>query len=222
MEHNTVRHTKDDGTFYTEETIRTTPEDGIVSEHTIRPAAMPTETYGKARMGYNTTKSFSTNNPKVTRPFVFIFCGIFLLIGIGLLFTRAKLMAIPFLFMSVFGFIKSNKQIDKVAEELEAQGVDTTIDSPEELKEVAAEVSDTFKQNFTEVAQETFTEKNTKNFTKKTLPIYAALVVIVSLVCGFIIHPVMGGFIFLLLTVFGIFYYCVLLKLITTLSKKKD
>ena len=173
-------------------------------------------------MGYNTTKSFNTNNPKVTRPLVFIFCGIFLLIGIGLLFTRAKLMAIPFLFMSVFGFIKSNKQIDKVAEELEAQGVDTTIDSPEELKEVATEVSDTFKQNFTEVTQETFTEKNTKNFTKKTLPIYAVLVVILSLVCGFIIHPVMGGFIFLLLTVFGIFYYCVLLKLITTLSKKKD
>lgn len=222
MEHNTVHHTNEDGTFYTEETIRTTPEDGFVAEHTMRPAAMPSETFGKARVGYNTTKSFSTNNPKVTRPFVYIFCGIFLLIGIGLLFSHAKLMAIPFLFMSVFGLIKSNKQIDKVAEQLEAQGVDTTIDSPEELKEVAAEVSDTFKQNFAEVTQQTFTEKNTKSFTKKTLPIYAVLVVILSLVCGFLIRPAMGIFIFVLLTVFGIFYYCVLLKLITALCKKKD
>lgn len=222
MEHNTVHHTNEDGTFYTEETIRTTPEDGFVAEHTMRPAAMPSETFGKARVGYNTTKSFSTNNPKVTRPFVYIFCGIFLLIGIGLLFSRAKMMAIPFIFMSVFGFIKSNKQIDKVAEKLEQQGVDTTIDSPEELKEVATEVADTFKQNFTEAAQETFTEKNTNNFTKKTLPIYAVLVIVVSLALGFVVHPFMGIFIFVLLTIFGVFYYCVLLKLITMLSKKKD
>ncbi len=220
MEKDKVTHINTDGSFVTEETIRTTPEDGIVSERTLRPAAAPGETFGKARMGYSTTKSRSTNNPKVTKPFVYTCCGIFFLIGIGLFFTPFKIMGVFFLGMAIAGFLISKKQIDEVAESLKAQGQDVTINSPEELKEVVSEVSGQMKEDFAEVAQQTFTEQNTKSFSKTFLPIYYVLVLAVSALLWFVVHPLLSITVFVLLSVGGILYFF-LLKLITKLSQGK-
>lgn len=221
MEKETTRKTSDEGIFYQEETIRTTPEDGIVSDRDIRPAAMPAETRGKARVGYSTTKSFSTNDPKVTRTFVYIFCAVFLIIGIVAFALGQKVFGILFAAAAVFIFVKENKRIDEIAKDLEAKGADTTIDSPEELKEVVSGVSHEMKEKFTESAQETFTDDNFKRFTRLTLPIYAVITVAVSLALGFVVRMSMGIFIFFLLTFFGILYYCVFLKLLAKLFRKK-
>lgn len=220
MEKKTENKTTKSGIEYKEETIKTTPEDGFVHEQVIRPAALPTETRGHYHKGYTTTKSFSTNDPRVTRPFVYIMCGLFFLIGLGMLLSRNCFFAVCFLGGSVFGFVKEKKRIDEIARELEKQGHDVTIDSKEELDAIKTEVTDAMKAGFQESAKETFTQENVKQFTKKTLPIYCGLAIITTIAVSVMVNVILGVAVLLIFCVGGLFYYGVFLKILVYLCQK--
>lgn len=221
MEKETTRTEETSGLFQERETIRTTPEDGIVPDKVTRPAALSGETRGKAHVGYQSSRSFSTNDPRVTRPVVYIFCGIFLLIALITLINGLWGFSIIFGAAAVFAFIKENKRIDGIAQELSQKGQDVTIDSPEELKEVMTGVADEMKTGFQQSGEEVFTSSNIRRFTKLTLPIFCVLGVAVSLALGFVVGKAMGIFIFVLFAAIGVFYYCVLLKIIEKIFAKK-
>lgn len=220
MEKKTDYKIKENGSFSKEETIRTTPEDGLVREREIRPAALSGETRGKYHLGSSTTKTYSTNDPRVTRPFVAIFCGIFLLIGIVTLLLHLWLFSAAFIGAAIFTFVKANKDIDAIADKLKKQGKDVTIDSKEELHEVVTDVTDNMKSKFQEAGQETFTDKAMKNFTKKTLPIYCIFSLVISIALAVGIHPFLGILVFLVLAGGGALYYLFVLKVLPKLFKK--
>lgn len=220
MEKKTEYKTNENGSFRKEETIRTTPEDGAVSEREIRPAALSQETMGKSHIGYSTTKTVSTNDPRITRLVAGAFSVVFFLIGVVTLVLGQWLFSVAFIAAAIFILVKSKKQIDAVAEKLKEQGKDVTIDSQEELEEVVSGVTTDMATKFKETAQETFTEDHFKQFTKKTLPIYSVIGVVVSVVLGIVIDPAMGIFVFALLAAIGVFYYCVLLKLLEKIFRK--
>lgn len=221
MEKETTRTEEQTGLFQEQETIRTTPEDGFVPDKVTRPASMSDETRGKTHVGYQSSRSGSTNDPRVTRPVLYIFCGIFLLIALITLLNGLWGFSILFAAAAVFAFIKENKRIDGIAQQLAEKGQDVTIDSPEELKEVMTGVTDEMKTSFQKSAEETFTASNFRHFTKLTLPIFCVLGVVVSLALGFAVGKAMGIFVFVLFTAIGVFYYCVLLKIIEKIFAKK-
>ena len=120
------------GSYIKKETIKQTPEDGFVPDSIMEPTNP--DTIGKYHKGYRTTVTYTTNDPRITRPFIYGICSLFFAIGIILLLCRVWIMAIPFIAMSTFGFYKSKKDIDAIADELKKKGQDVTIDSKEELK----------------------------------------------------------------------------------------
>ncbi len=220
MEKKTDYKINENGSFCKEETIRTTLEDGLVPEREIKPAALSGETRGKYHVGYSTTKTYSTNDPRITWPFVAVFCGIFLLIGIITLLLHLWFFAAAFIGIAIFGFVKANKDIDAIADKLKKQGKDVTIDSKEELNEVVTDVTDKMKTSFQEVGQETFTQAHMKHFTKKTLPIYCFFTLVVSAALGAAVHVALGILVFLVLAVGGALYYFLILKLLPKLFHK--
>lgn len=219
MERKTEVKTTKSGIVFEEETIKTTPEDGFVHEQTIRPAALPTETRGKYHKGYSTTKTFSTNDPRVTRPFAYGMCGLFFVIGLGMLLAHQWFFALSFCGVSVFGFVKAKKDIDRIAQELKKQGRDVTIDSKEELCEVTSEVADIAKTGFQESAKETFTQEHMKRLTKLTLPWYCALGVIMTVVISLVVNVILGMVVLAIFCVGGFLFYGVLMKLLTLIGK---
>ena len=116
------------------ETIETTPLDGFVKDEEIRPVKM--QHYGKGNnqyhKGFSKTVIYTTNDPKVTRPFVYGICGIFLIIGIFMLLIGNWFFGITFTATALFSFLKSKKEIDKVAEDLKIKEQDVNIASAEE------------------------------------------------------------------------------------------
>lgn len=197
------------------ETIETTPEDGFVDTRIIRPAAM--QHYDKDNhmyhKGYSKTFTYSTNDPRITRPFIYGMCALFFGIGLIALFFGLWFFAIAFMGISTFTFIKSKKEIDKIAEELKQQGKDVTIDSKEEAEQIKKEVSETFKNGMNDVITSTFTKNNFKWFIKMSLPIYAVIVVIISILLGVFVSVFLGLFVFALLAIGGFLYFYVLSKI---------
>lgn len=198
------------------ETIETTPEDGFVHDSVIRPTKM--QHYGKDNTmyhkGYSKTFTYTTNDPRITRPFIKIMCGIFLTIGlVMLLLFRDLFFGIIFISVSIFAYFKANKDIDKVAEELKQQGKDVTIDSKEEAEQIKNEFVGTIKGGMNDVIASTFTKNNFKWFIKAGLPIYAIVVILVSLLLGIFVSIFLGLFIFGLLTIGGFLYFFILSKI---------
>ena len=55
--------------------------------------------YGKYHKGNRTIVSYSANDPRITRPFVYGMCGLFFIIGIILLLCKMWIMSICFITM---------------------------------------------------------------------------------------------------------------------------
>lgn len=197
------------------ETIETTPEDGFVHDSVIRPTKI--QHYGKDNTmyhkGYSKTFTYTTNDPRITRPFVYGMCALFFGIGLLTLLLGLWYFAIPFMGISIFTFIKSKKDIDKIAEELKKQGKDVTIDSKEEAEQIKNEFVGTIKDGMNDVISSTFTKNNFKWFIKASLPIYAIVVILVSLLLGIFVNLFLGLFIFGLLTIGGFLYFFILSKI---------
>ncbi len=221
MKKKTEYKINENGSFSKKETIITTPEDGFVPEREIRPAALSSETRGKSRKGYSTSKAYTTNDPRVTRPFIYIFCGIFFLIGMITLLLHLWFFAAAFIGAAIFIFVKSNKDVDAIAEKLKKQGKDVTIDSAEEWSEVMSDAVGQMKDGMKEVGQETFQKDHVKSFAKKSLPIYCILSLAASIGMGVGIHKALGMLVFVVLAVGGALYYGIVLLVLPRIFGNK-
>jgi hypothetical protein len=202
---------KENKIFKNIETIETTPNDGVVSEKVIRPIDM--NTIGKYHKGYTKTKVYSTNDPRITRPFIYGMCGLFFGIGLLTLLIGLWYFAIPFISISIFAFIKSKKDIDKIAEELKTKGHDVTIDSVEEKEQLKEEIVGSFKDSFKDVTSNTFTKDKFKWFVKTTIPIYCIITIVITLLLGILINIILGILVFIILSICGLLYYFILSKI---------
>jgi len=205
----------DNGTTTTIETIETTPEDGFVHGSVIRPTKM--QHYGKDNTmyhkGYSKTFTYTTDDPRITRPVAYTLCGIFVAIGIIMLLFRSWFFGIIFTAMGIFALSKSKKDIDKKAEELKQKGYDVTIDSKEEAEQLKNEVVGTFKAGMDDAIKSTFTKERFNWFLKTSLPIYAFIVIVVSLLLGIFISIFLGVIIFIMLSLGGLVYYYIISKI---------
>ena len=199
------------GTYTTIQTIETTPEDNFVPEREIRPTSI--DTYGKYHKGYTKTKTFSTNDPRIIKPFLYGMCGLFFAIGLFMLILGDLFFGIIFPLTSIFIFIKLKKDLDKKTEELRNKGYDVTIDSIEEKEQLKKQVITSFKDGVKDVTSSTFTKDKFKWFVKTTIPIYCVIVVIISLLLGLLVNILLGLFIFGILCIGGFLYYLILSKI---------
>lgn len=127
MEKETKTVINDNGS-YTKVTVQShTPEDGPVSMYKEFP--MDHDKRGKYLIGHLKKVSIATNDPKVTRPFVRIVCGIFFGIGIlqillGVLsFRLAKIIfglifGGAFIAVAIVGYSIANRDISRIEEKL--------------------------------------------------------------------------------------------------------
>ena len=111
---------KDNGTFETKGVIETTPDDGFVHQADIHDVGQGD--YGKYQKGYSKSVTYATNDPRITRPFVYSFCAVFFIIGIILLVSKTWFLGIMFTFISVFGFFRARKDINKIEKEIKERG----------------------------------------------------------------------------------------------------
>ena len=197
------------------ETIDTTPEDGFVKDKEIRPVKM--QHYGKGntqyRKGFAKTVTYSTNDPRITRPFAYGVGGIFLAIGIIMLLVGNCFFGIIFTAIAIFGLVKSKKDIDKVAEELKRKGKDVTIDSIEEKEQLKNEIRDIFENSINNITTSTFTKANYKTFAKSTIPIYCIISAIIVILISAFINIFFGMFVLLIIGAVGLLYYYLISKL---------
>lgn len=199
----------------TVETIETTPKDGFVSDKEIRPVKM--QHYGDGNTqyhkGYAKTVVYTTNDPRITRPFIKVVCGIFLTIGLIMLLFRNWFFGIIFVGTSIFTYIKANKDIDKVAEKLKNKGQDVTIDSIEEKEQLKSEVVGIVKDGLKDVTSSTFTKDRYKGFAKATIPIYCVVATIIVILISIFINIFLGLFLLIILGLGGFLYYYLISKL---------
>lgn len=109
----------DNGSYTIKEVKTQNSSDGFVPESEMYPASM--DNRGKYFKGKATVTSFTTNDPRVTRPFAYGVCGIFLVIGIFLLMAPGvvnKIMAAFFIVIPLVGFKTAKRDIDAIEEEL--------------------------------------------------------------------------------------------------------
>lgn len=122
-------------------------------------------------------------------------------------------MAIPFIAISSFGFYKSKKDIDAIADELKKNGQDVTIDSKEELKEIAGEVADSINIGFDEAKKATFTKESYQWFLKATIPIYSIIVIFVTILFAIFVNVIFALILLAVLALFGVLYYKIIKKI---------
>lgn len=207
---------KNENGLYTKTTItEQTPEDGFVFQNKEHIASSWTETNKPGHYvwhkGYAKKFSYTTNDPRITRPFVYAMCGIFLAIGIVLLLFRSWFLGIIFTAGALFAFYNSKKDIDAIEEDLRNQGHD--MDSQSKKEEVRKEFAETMKNGFNDVKTSTFTKEHFKYFAQKTIPIYCIISIVTSLFIMIFVNIILGIFVSLLLTVIGIFYYYIFSKI---------
>ncbi len=220
MEKKTERTINHNGSFSVKETTTFTPEDGAVPLQDVRPAAPFSEVRGKSHIGYAATKTTTTNDPRITKPLVWFFAIVFLLVAFFAYAIGYWPFSIPFAGSAIFILVKGRRDVNRVAKKMEAQGQDATIDSPEELAEVLSGASGQLKNDMKESMRATFTKDHVHHFIKLTLPIYAVLTLAASLGMGFLVSKFLGIFVFCMLTVGGLLYFLLLLLLQSISSKK--
>lgn len=115
----------EDGSFAKTTMITTEPKDGFIPESEIR--TVNTDTYGKYHKGYSKTIIFVTNDPKVTRPFVNIVCGFFVIIALFLIVfsdTIGKFLGVFDLVLIIPSYLKMQEDINKIEESLKKKKQD--------------------------------------------------------------------------------------------------
>ena len=203
--------TNNNGSYTIKEKINQTPEDGFVPNSIMEPANK--NEYGKYHKGYRTTTSFTTNDPRVPRLFVYSICTLFFAIGIFMFLIHDYIMAIPFILISVLSFFIAKKDIDNISEELKEKDNDVTIDSKEGLENITKEVIDEVKKDFKESNKNTFTKKNYNCFLKTTVPIYCIITLLITLIVAVFVNVIFALVLFFGLTLLGIIFYKVVKKI---------
>lgn len=207
MEKKTVEEKEENNIYTKVKTIETTLEDGFVHEadiHKVDP-----DNYGKYHKGYSKSEVFATNDPRITKPFVYAFFALFFIIGLLLLIFNNFFMGIIFIATSLFFVIKSKKDINKIEQKLKESGNYKEKLSNEEKEAYKRAV----KESVNDATQATLTKKNGDWFLKTSLPIYCIICLIIFLVISIFIDLFFGIFILVLLIMCGLFYFWIIKKL---------
>lgn len=195
-----------DGTYTITEVIETTPEDGFVHQPDINKIDI--NNYGEFHKGYQKNIPMTTNDPRITRPFAYGICGLFLGIGLFLLLIKSYFFGLLFILISVFGFLKSKKDIDNIEKEL----LKNSNYNPND-KTVAKEFTREVGEKFIDVTSSSFTKNKFKNFIKVSLPIYIIISAITAILISIFINIFLGIFILIILILSGLFYYIIVSKI---------
>jgi len=207
---------KNENGLYTKTTItEKTPEDGFIYENKEHIATSWSDTNSPPRSvwhkGYAKKFSYTTNDPRITRPFAYAISGVFLVIGIICLLLHSWFFGIVFTSVALFAFYDSKKDIDAIEEDLKKQGHD--MDSKSKKEEVRKEFAETIKNGYQDAITSTFTKEHFKHFAKQTIPIYCIIAIVTSIFIMIFVNIILGIFVSLLLTVIGIFYYYIFSKI---------
>lgn len=191
-----VIHLKD-GTTKTKEIKKYTPEDGFIEdEHFLM------EETGVYHKGYQTRKTITTNDPRIIRAFIKIFCFLFLEIGLFLLIIHQWVFGVIFVLISVYVYKMENQKNDEREKEL--------VKNPQYNKQ-NQQVVDDFKQEIKEETKSTFSKvfskENGKQFKKIFLLFYSIIVLLMTVLLGAFISWLLAFFILGLLIFVGILYY---------------
>ena len=139
MKKKIIEEKEKNGIYTKVETIEKNFDDGFIHEADFHKINQ--ENYGKFHKGIEKSVVFSTNDPRITRPFLKFICGIFLIIGILLLFIG--IISLSFInilfgiFLIVFisiGYNVGKRPIDKLEEELKQKEEYTNKDFKEVRK----------------------------------------------------------------------------------------
>ena len=112
-----MRKEKSDGVFYAAETLTTSPEDGFVEHHKPQYNSPIKEKH----FGFSKSYVFVTNDPKITRPFVYSVCRLFFVIGLLALLFGNWFVGIVSISSSVIVFRHAKKDIDRIEEKINAE-----------------------------------------------------------------------------------------------------
>ena len=195
-----------DGTYTITEVIETTPEDVFVHQPDINKTDI--NNHGEFHKGYQKKFSMTTSDPKITRPFAYGICGFFLGIGLFLLLIKFYFFGLLFILISVFGFLKSKKDIDNIEKEL-LKNSNYNPNDKTVVKEFTREVG----EKFIDVTSSSFTKNKFKNFIKVSLPIYIIISAITATLISIFINIFLGIFILIILILSGLFYYIIVSKI---------
>ena len=104
---------------YTRKTVKTTDaEDGFVPVSELYPSDI--NHLGEYHKGKAKVTSYATNDTRVTKPFVYGMCGLFICIGIALLFGKGfvmKFLAATFIGMGAYSLVHEKKKLDALEQE---------------------------------------------------------------------------------------------------------
>lgn len=106
----------DNGSYTEIVEVTQTPEDGFVPVEETDPFAdRQTNRFFK---GYATETSYTTNDPRVTRPFVYGICALLIMVGIILLVFHVWMIGIPFIGITLVTFFSAIRDIRATEKEL--------------------------------------------------------------------------------------------------------
>ena len=118
------------------------------------------EETGVYHKGYQTRKTITTNDPKIIRAFIKIFCFLFLEIGLFLLIIHQWVFGVIFVLISVYVYKMENQKNDEREKEL--------VKNPQYNKQ---EIKEETKSTFSKV----FSKENGKQFKKIFLLFYSII-----------------------------------------------
>lgn len=113
MEHKKEEIINKDGTRKIVETTTYTEDDGFIPNSLVKGSSYDKEKDQAMFKGYAQNKSFTTDDPRIARVFITLFCLLFLIIGIVLCINKEYIFGFIFIFITIFSFIKSLKDIKK-------------------------------------------------------------------------------------------------------------
>ena len=189
--------------------IETRPEDGFVREadiHEVNP-----NNYGKYFKGYSNSTVYTTSDPRITRPFIYGFCSLFLIIGILSLLFGGWFFGIIFIASATILFTKSKKDIDKIENELKANS--NYDNSKEESRKVQKEFVEGIGGDLENATKRTFTKDNFNKFKKETLIVYCIISFIIFMLLAIFVNLFLGIFVLIVLVLCGFIYYSIISKI---------
>ena len=123
MQKKVIKEKEHQGAYTRVESVEKGFEDGFVHEADFHQVGQ--DYYGKFHMGAAKDVTITTNDPRITRPFLKIVCGIFFTIGLlmlvlGLITSSLFyiLFGVTFIVFISYVYFKGKKPIDEIEEEL--------------------------------------------------------------------------------------------------------
>lgn len=215
MKKKVLKDTKDNlGIYKKVESIEKDESDGFVHESDFNQINI--DNHGRYHKGPAKTVTVSTNDPRITKPFLRLICGIFFVIGFVFLamgIVYKSMFHIIFgafiLLFTAFTYYKAKIPMD----ELEAKLKQYPQYREQEPKDVRKEFVGELKESWNEAKKSTFTKDNFQKFVRVSLPLYAMICLAVFIIISIFVNILLGLAILALLVLCGLFYYWIISKI---------